>query len=132
MSHAIFRTKAGAASDAIQSDMEALQLNESLLAACPARFSRLVAIPLVSKLHDEGDISTRLQPSIGMLYVDSEEKDYFIEETRMKLLINMTQRFANSLTTLELTTSGRIANNAFWRGSAPAEEMDLAVQPDNA
>lgn len=131
----VFTTKSAAQPKALQADMDLLQLNDSSREMASSVRS-IVAIPLIGEWNNADKAAEGHEAVVAVLYVDTEEEDYFTDSGRMAVLITMTQQFGNSLCQLERTAAGQIANNAFWRGpdsikpgAARTEEASLAVPP---
>jgi FAD dependent oxidoreductase len=123
----VLRTRAGAENETIGRDMEKLQLSDSAREMAPSVQS-IAAIPVIGQTHQ----LTKEEPDesvIGVLYLDSGQKNYFSDEDRMTTLVNMTQQFATRLSSFANTAAGRIANNAFWRGATKIEPSRRVADP---
>jgi len=107
----------------LQADMTAMSLDEA--SQTMARdVASVAAIPLVSRvLNDAGPT----EHVLGVLYLDSYDRDAFVNDEVMNPVISMCNRFLDSLPALADTTSGRIANTEFWGRAKEAEDESSTI-----
>lgn len=121
----VFRTGAGAENETISRDMEKLQLNDSSREMAPSVRS-IAAIPVIGQTRQEYKRAST-ETVIGVLYLDSGQVSYFSDDDRMTTLVTMTKQFATRLSSFADTTAGRVANNAFWRGTTTIGPLQLTA-----
>ena len=123
----VFRTSAEAENETIGEDMRQLRLNDSSRKMAQSVQS-IAAIPVIGQTRQTGT-GAPTETVIGVLYLDSGQRSYFNDEGRMTRLVTMTGQFATRLSSFASTAAGRIANNAFWRGTATIEPLTLPADP---
>ncbi|MEV6643686.1 FAD-dependent oxidoreductase [Amycolatopsis sp. NPDC051371] len=120
-------SQVNAGSGEFQEAMAALDLNYASR-AMSSRVGAVAALPLISFGDDV--IKGRLREKVvGVLYMDSDEPEFFNDLDRMANLISMTREFICTLRDLSSTSAGNLANNDFWLGEQSARTLELPTDP---
>jgi hypothetical protein len=105
----IIRSTKGVSTTALHNAVEALNLNEASR-AMSSKVGFLLAMPIVQP-EAVGEFSGP-SPVAGVIYVDSEEPNYFIDDVRVKELISMVELFARDAGGFGLEEFRRIRNRS--------------------
>jgi hypothetical protein len=101
----IVRSKKRVARSSLQSTMQKLRLNSA-----SSKMRKDVGFVLAIPLLEAGEFYTSPSPVAGVVYIDSNAPNYYIEDDNVAVLVSMIQKFLDGLVRTNLKELGGVRN----------------------
>ncbi|AHG49908.1 hypothetical protein RLEG12_03190 (plasmid) [Rhizobium leguminosarum bv. trifolii CB782] len=118
--HRMIRSRKRVEADKLAETMQVLNLSQASRRMAPG-VSFVAALPLVAPDEKDGR-----NPVMGVLYIDSKAEDFFLDGSKLDVVVNMMQRFAATFDRDALSDIDHISNRELARGGSrwyPASEL---------